>query len=301
MTKIKSIARLTGHNASIFALTQGKEAQHFLSAAGDGWIVEWDVKDPELGKLIAKAEVQLFSLAHLPELDLVVAGDMNGGVHWLDLEDPTNNKHIAHHQKGTYAVQVIDNELITLGGNGVLTKWSIAERRTLESIQLSHAALRACAYSAERSELAIGASDHAIYILDWATWEVKHSIQKAHDNSVFSLAYHPNQQQLLSGGRDALLKAWNLSDWAENQSINAHWFTINHIIFLCDGKLFATASRDKTIKLWDAETFQLVKVLEGVRDSGHVNSVNRLFWLEEEALMVSCGDDRSIILWQVEE
>lgn len=89
---VQKIAQLTGHNASVFALAPDADAQHFLSAAGDGWIVRWDLEKPDVGKLIAKVETQIFSLLNLPDLNKLVVGNMNGGVHWIDLENPDETK-----------------------------------------------------------------------------------------------------------------------------------------------------------------------------------------------------------------
>ena len=87
--------------------------------------------------------------------------------------------------------------------------------------------------------------------------------------------------------------------YKETFSQPAHWFTINKIVFHPEGKWFATGSRDKTIKIWDAETFELLKVIETMRDKGHINSVNCLLWSEHNDYLLSCGDDRSIIAWEV--
>ena len=76
-------------------------------------------------------------------------------------------------------------------------------------------------------------------------------IEQAHENSVFSDCYHPNLPLLLSGGRDAHLKAWRLDDdFTNTYSQPAHWFTVNAIAFHPEAKWLATASRDKTIKIF---------------------------------------------------
>ena len=108
--------------------------------------------------------------------------------------------------------------------------------------------------------------------------------------------------RLLSGSRDAHLKMWDLEKNCEMIFDEpAHWFTINDIVFHPSGQLFATASRDKSIKIWDAQSLQLLKVLEGARDGGHFNSVNRLFWSAHEGQLVSGSDDRSLIIWRVNQ
>ncbi len=295
-------AQLTGHNASIFALGKGPQADSFFSGAGDGWIVRWSLNDPEMGRLAARVDTQVFSLLYLPEWNRVVAGNMNGGLHWIQLDEPEKTRNIGHHKKGVFDILRIGPYVYTAGGKGLLTRWGAAEARSLESIQLSNQSLRCLAYCPRRNELAAGASDQAIYFLDADSLEVRLRLPNAHDNSVFTLQYTPDGAHLLSGGRDAMLKVWELDGGPALHSARpAHWYTINSIAFHPEGRWFATGSRDRAIKLWDAQSFQLLKVLDASRDGGHINSVNRLFWHPYHNYLISASDDRSMIVWEVEE
>ncbi len=295
---LQKLAQLTGHNASIFALSHSDTDRYFLSGAGEGWVVRWDLENPEMGKLVAKVETQIFSLCYLSTQNKVVVGNMNGGVHWVDLDEPDNTINIAHHKKGVYAILEIGDYVYTAGGQGLLTRWDKHKMQSLESLQVSHQSLRALAYCPQRNELAVGASDHAIYILDLETLSVKESLLKAHDNSVFALRYSPDGELLFSGGRDAHLKVWDTqAAYLCLSSQPAHLFTINEIAIDPEGRYLATASRDKNIKIWNARTFELVKVLESYRDNGHLNSVNTLLWSNYHGRLVSGSDDRSLIVW----
>lgn len=296
--QLRQVARLGGHNAAIFALAPFADQRYFLSAAGDGWIVKWDLDDPDPGRLIAKVDTQIFSLCALPDQDRLIAGNMNGGVHWIDLRQPEQTRNIAHHEKGVFAIEHIDGYVFTAGGQGMLTRWSVAGTRTEESIKLSNQSLRSLAVHPGKNQLAVGASDNSIYLLKIPDLQLIHTIRNAHDNSVFSLQYSPDGRQLISGSRDAHLKAWDIWDgFQEIVAKPAHWFTINAIAYHPDGHLFATASRDKTIKIWDAESFELLKVIETIRDNGHVNSVNSLLWSPYQNYLLSASDDRTIGIW----
>ncbi len=287
----------SGHRAALYALARDREDRHVITAGGDGWLVDWDLDDPETGRVIASVETQVFSLLTLPGRGWVVAGNMNGGVHWIDLEHPAQTRNIQHHQKGVYDIQTAGQWLYTAGGDGVLTRWDAGTGATVESFQLTNRALRAIAISGVRSEMAVGASDGAVYLLDLETLALKNTIPKAHLPSVFALAWSPDATHLLSGGRDAMLRVWNRQkEPALVSEQPAHWYTINHIVFSPDGKYFATASRDKTVKVWDAGSFQLLKVLDTIRDGGHINSVNRLLWLP--GCLLSVSDDRTMIGWE---
>jgi hypothetical protein len=289
----------TGHRAAVYTLAATDDTEKFLSAGGDGWIAEWNLRAPENGQLIARTEGQLFSLLHLPGQRRLVAGDMNGGVHWIDLEHPECTRGIQHHQRGVFDLKLSPPWVLSAGGEGMLTRWEANTARTVESIHLTHRPLRALALAPQRHEIAVGASDASIYLLDSDTLDVRHTIINAHVPSVFTVAYAPDERYLLSGGRDAMLRVWDLSTDppALVSEQPAHWFTLNHITWSPDGRHFATASRDKTVKIWDGATFRLLRVLDPVRDGGHVNSVNRLLWLPQALL--SASDDRTVKIWPV--
>jgi WD40 repeat protein len=296
---IKLFHTSTGHRAAIYALAPGRDARHVFAAGGDGLIVEWQLDAPETGRVVATVETQVFSLLSFPEKKQMLAGNMHGGLHWIDLQEPANTRNIQHHKKGVYDLKSHEQWVFSAGGDGMLTRWALNDGRAVESFQLSNRPLRTIAVSTERGELALGASDGAIYLLDLETLALKKSLAGAHEPSVFSLCYSPDQRFLLSGGRDAMLRVWDMEN---NQALvseqAAHLFTLNHIAYAPNGRYFATASRDKTIKIWDAAGFKLVKVLDTLRDGGHVNSVNQLLWLE--SALLSCSDDRTLKIWHVD-
>jgi len=298
--KVTKVAQLRGHKAAIFVFANADDPKHFLTGAGDGWIVQWNLNELENGKLIAKVPRNIFSLCNLPNQQLIVVGNMDGGVHWVDLQDPEKTKNIAHHQKGVFDIQLIHNRIYTLGGEGMITRWSVEERRTLESFHITNQSLRSMSYNEARNEIAIGASDNNIYILDAKSLSIEHMIRQAHENSVFTVQYSLDGNYLLSGGRDALLKVWAIErDFELVSDQAAHLFTINDIAFHPEAHLFATASRDKTIKIWDAENFKLLKVIETIKNGGHINSVNKLYWSSYNNYLLSCSDDQSIIVWEI--
>jgi WD40 repeat protein len=289
----------TGHRAAIYALAPGINEGTVLSAGGDGWIAEWSVETSDNGQLVATVETQVFALLHLPAQQWIVAGNMQGGLHWIDRYQATRSRNIQHHQKGVFGLVALGNSVFSIGGDGVLTRWEAREGRAVESLQLSNQALRSIAIAPDGQHITIGSSDNNIYILNAETFALQKTLTNAHQNSVFSLAYTPDGRHLLSGGRDALLNIWAAQDdFNLVSSQPAHWYTINDITFSPDGLYFATASRDKTVKIWDATTFQLLKVLDIVRSNGHRNSVNRLLWLPQ--VLVSCSDDRTLLWWQIE-
>ena len=296
--KIEKIAALTGHNAPIYALATGRDDRHFYSAGGDGWVVEWSLDSPELGRVVAEVGLPVFSLFFFKKENLLVAGDQNGGVRFIPLENPAAQRHILHHKKGIFDIQFFDNQLFTLGGDGYLTRWDWASRRPLESIRIAPKSLRCAIFLEKRREIVVGASDGNLYFLDGDGLFLKNKIDAAHDPAVFCGVSFEEKNQLITGGRDAHLRFWELGNdpILMKTDLPAHLFTINHVVFV--ENWLVTASRDRTLKIWDPATGELLKVVDTLRHGGHLRSVNRLLALPGGEL-VSAGDDRQGIIWQL--
>ena len=297
--KIKAslLYTLKGHKSAVYALAPFKGHQ-FLSAGGDGWIAVWNHEHSEDGKLLAQTSSNLFSLQTANGGDVIMAGDINGDLHVVSGKgaDP---RRIEYHKKGLFGLYELKDCFLSLAGDGMMTKWSKDAFQKMESFQLSHHRIRGFALLPQSNRIAIGSSDRNIYIIDLETFSIQQVIKFAHENSVFTLAASKDEKFLLSGGRDAILKVWHIGEEiSHHRDIPAHLFTINAIKYAPDQKIFATASRDKTIKIWDAKEFKLLKVLESIRDQAHINSVNDLLWLSENRL-ISCSDDRSIKVWDI--
>lgn len=298
--KITCLTTLKGHNSAVYALSPFQNEDEFLSTGGDGWIAQWSLMDEEHGKLLAKTEASNFSLHYSKDDNIVSIGDIHGDLHAVALNMNNEPRKISYHEKGIFGIYRSNEDLLTLAGDGMLTRWDAKSISKKESIQLSYNRIRGFAEAKKKDSFLIGSSDKNIYVLKKDTFEIKDILKQAHLNSVFALAINQEEDIILSGGRDAMLNVWS---WEEDikviKSIPAHLFTINTIRYSPDFRLFATASRDKTIKIWDSKEFKLLKVIEAIRDKGHVNSVNDLLWLSKNRL-ISCSDDRTIKVWDVQ-
>lgn len=291
----------TGHKGGIYTLSlKQDDDSKFLSASGDGMAVLWPVDGEDEGQLLSNVPTNIFSIAQLPERNLLLLGQLQGGIHVLDTEQNRELRHLKVHDKGVFDLMLMNNNrtLLATGGDGSISVWDTSDFSLQQQVKISDESLRKMAMHPEGDDFAVGASDNCIYIIDARSFEIRDQLP-CHKNSVFSVCYSPDGKTLLAGSRDAYFSVWDVGENYElRQSVAAHLFTLNDIVYRPDGRLFATAGRDKEVKIWDAETLQLLKVLDKSRYDGHVNSVNALLWPENETL-ISAGDDRAIMVWNV--
>jgi WD40 repeat protein len=287
----------TLHQGSVYALCCGEMENDFFSAGSEGLIASWNLTRLAVPAAAAKLPSQVFSLFYWREKKWLLAGTMSGSVHVLDLEKKKEIFSITHHSQSVFDMAVHGEKIFLASKDGTLSVWNHEFKSPEFTAVVSNQALRCLAFSPSGTELALGCSDGNIYFLNPSTGEVNYSLAGP-TSSVFCAAYL-GQNVLAAGSRDAQLYVYDLASRRLLRQIKAHLYTINHLVPVLGGKYFATASRDKTIRLWQAENFELVKSLDREKYNGHANSVNRLLWIGHENSLVSTGDDRSIIVWKI--
>jgi WD40 repeat protein len=297
--QVNRLHSLTGHRDCVYTLTQGNEPGVFFSGAGDGMIVQWNLKSPENGDVIAKLPNSVYAL-HLPALsDVLIAGHNYEGVHLLNWRNKKEAGSLKLTAAAIFDIQSHGSNAFVATGDGALVKFDWEKLQIINKVQASDKSARSITINIKRGEIAVGYSDHAIRVFDLDTLALKYQWQ-AHQNSVFTTRYSPDGNFLFSGSRDARIKVWDTqAAYAQAAEIAAHLFAINHLEFSQDGKHFVTCSMDKSIKVWDAEELKLLKVIDRARHAGHGTSVNKLLWTSYQHQLVSASDDRTISVWNL--
>ncbi|KAM9417465.1 notchless protein homolog 1 isoform 1-T2 [Salvelinus alpinus] len=102
-------------------------------------------------------------------------------------------------------------------------------------------------------------------------------------------------ERLVSGSDDFTLFLWNpAEDKKPLARLTGHSALVNEVLFSPDTRLLASASFDKSIKIWDGRTG---KYLQSLR--GHVGAVYQVAWSADSRLMVSGSSDSTLKVWDI--
>jgi len=301
--EVHKIAAFTGHRDAVYALTGGPGSAVYSSGA-DGLVVGWDAAEPARdGEVLARVENSVYALRHLPGLNWLVLGHNFQGLQAIDLSRKILVRTAALPPVAIFEIVASESRQRLYVGlaDGTLAVLTLPDLRLEKLLRVAQGkSLRCLALHEGRAELAVGSSDTFTRIFDLDSLTLKYELGES-TNSVFAVAYSPDGGTLLTAGRDAQIRAWDVAaGYALAQTVGAHMYAINNLVFSPDGRYLASCSLDKSIKVWDAADRTLLRVLDRARAAGHGTSVNRLVWPGTENRLVSCSDDRSLAVWQID-
>uniref|UniRef100_A0A6A7FTF7 Notchless protein homolog 1-like n=1 Tax=Hirondellea gigas TaxID=1518452 RepID=A0A6A7FTF7_9CRUS len=104
-------------------------------------------------------------------------------------------------------------------------------------------------------------------------------------------------EKMVSGSDDFTLYLWTpTSNKRPVAHMTGHQQLVNDVKFSPDTRLIASASFDKSIRLWNALDGKFIAVLRG-----HVSGVYQLAWSADSRLLVSGSKDSTLKVWSVEK
>lgn len=299
LIQVTRLHTLIGHQDCVYSLAPATQESIFFSAGGDGMVVRWDLNNPQEGELVARLPNSVYALHYHREKDLLIAGHNYEGIHVLDWQQKKEIGSLKLGPAAIFDIQSQGNILLVATGDGTVWVLTLEPLQVQYKLKLSEKSARVIALNPQRGEVAVGYSDYFIRIFSLTDFSLIHEFQ-AHQNSVFTLHYTRDFNYLISGSRDARLKAWDAAHYTQTAEVVAHLYAINHIALSPSGDHFATGSMDKSIKIWDTASLKLLKVIDKARHAGHGTSVNKVWWSTHQNRLVSASDDRSISVWDLQ-
>lgn len=282
------------HSAAVFALAC--DERYVYSASADKFVTRWNLEDGTQDNFAVKCDSSPYSIAVIPSKALLIIGLDNGNLHFIDLN---SNKEIHFFQLHTSAIftiksDVTEDRLFVGDADGILSVWDLNERKLLLSLPFACGKIRDLAFCHSKNELYLACQDGKIRVVDTQFYNLQHTFF-AHNDGVTSLLVE--KDKLISGGKDAFLKVWDINSFELGKSIPAHNFAIYRLVAVGEDKM-VSVSRDKTIKLWDSIHLNVLQRVD-FKHGGHSHSVNDAVF-EKEKMLITCGDDRRINFFKLE-
>ena len=253
------------------------------------------------------------SLAYAPDGKTVAAGNDNGSVNIWDVTTGKRIQTISGHpskQIHTAAFST-DSSTVTIGTKSELQIWNWQSGELDKTIPEPRCEVYSVSYSQDKNLIATAGSSKKSRIWDAQTGRFLGSFV-GHKDNIYAVDFSPDGRLLATGGgqkrrrpelkngseRDNSVCLWDIRKGElyligeRLAAFTEHTDWVNAVAFSPDGKTLASCSQDKTIQLWDVQSFKHLRTF-----AGHEDGVNAIVFSPDGKTLASGSTDGTILLW----
>ncbi|PSS07451.1 Coatomer subunit beta-2 like, partial [Actinidia chinensis var. chinensis] len=181
--------------------------------------------------------------------------------------------------------------------SGTVCIWNYQSQTMVKSFEVTELPVRSAKFIARKQWIVAGADDMVIRVYNYNTMD-KVKVFEAHTDYIRCVAVHPTLPYVLSSSDDMLIKLWDWDKgWVCTQIFEGHSHYVMQVTFNPkDTNTFASASLDRTIKIWNLGSpdpnFTLDAHLKGV------NCVD-YFTGGDKPYLITGSDDHTAKIWNL--
>ncbi|TVU33003.1 hypothetical protein EJB05_24774, partial [Eragrostis curvula] len=179
--------------------------------------------------------------------------------------------------------------------SGSVCIWNYQTQTMVKSFEVTDLPVRSAKFIARKQWVVAGADDMFIRVYNYNTMD-KVKVFEAHTDYIRCVAVHPTQPFVLSSSDDMLIKLWDWDKgWVCTQIFEGHSHYVMQVTFNPkDTNTFASASLDRTIKIWSLGSPDPNFTLDG--HSKGVNCVD-YFTGGDRPYLITGSDDQTAKVW----
>ncbi len=304
------IQTLRGHAACVWSAVFHPNGKVLFSAGEDNVIRVWDMESGQCIQTLTGHQHWVRAIAILPNGQQLASGSFDQTVKLWDVATGTCLATLTgHHKPVTSVAFSADGKTLASGSYDQTVKlWSLADQQCLQTFQKHTNFVWSVAFHPTQLLLASGGEDYTTRLWDLRTGQCTKTFQ-GHSNSIYAIALSSNDRLLASGHEDQTIKLWDFNAQTLTATSNpqpfrvlrGHTGRIFSIAFAPQpdanhsaDSILASASADRTIKLWNSHTGQCLRTLHG-----HTSWVWAIAFHPDGDRLASASYDHAIKLWDV--
>ena len=311
----RSIQTLLGHSKAVVGIALSSDGKFLASGSADSTIILWDADSGIKIATLTGHKGQVTSLDFSPDGKQLISGSTDRTVKLWDI---AGKKEITTIRidffRGIYQCKFTpDGKNIGIASwefltgqsppvQGFVVILSLPYGSIIQRFNTDHHPASAIDFSADGSKL---------YTATWGFFVKQHDIATGKDDwnyDVNDIGYYtafqscdlsPEGKRIVTGGKDNQIRMLNAADGKLIYLIDAHrghskW--VNTVRFSGDGKLFASASDDQLVKVWETETGKLLYTFRG-----HTHNIHGLVFSTDNKTIFTSSADGTIKKWSMEK
>ncbi|KAF1912499.1 WD40-repeat-containing domain protein [Ampelomyces quisqualis] len=302
---------LAGHRNDIRALALSSD-DRMLASASSGGLKIWNVRTQNCLRTLECGYA--LCCAFLPGDKIVVVGTKDGDIELYDIAASSQLDKIPAHEGAVWTMQVHPDgkSLITGSADKSIKFWNFeivqeeipGTKRTMPRLKLVQSRILkvnddvlSVQFSPDSRLLAVATLDNTVKVFFADSLKLFLNLY-GHKLPVLNMSISSDSKLIATCSADKNVRIWGLDFGDCHKALFGHQDSIMQIGFIphpVDGDekhIFFSASKDKTIKSWDADKFEQIQ-----RFKGHHGEIWAMTVARTGDFVVTASHDKSIRIW----
>lgn len=282
------------HTDSVLAVAWSPDGKYLATGGRDKLVRVWNTSTGQITTIYAGHSTYVYGLAWSPSGKRLASTSFATAHVWNAL---TGEDAVVYrgHSLWVYTVTWSPDGcfLVTGDAKGEIHFWTDPSGQTVCTYLLSSRPVKAIKWSHAPGSTSIvaGCEDAIVYRWNTMTGEAPF-IYRGHRREITSVAWSPDDQQIVSGSRDKTVQIWNV-EGHKILSYLEHKKEIHEVAWSPNGMYIASAGEDNAVRVWEAATGKTSYVY-----SCRTHMGCRIAWSPDSSRIASVNNEKTIHVWQ---
>lgn len=266
----KELASMKCDGGGIWTVAYSPDGRFVVCGCNDGTIKAWDVKSKKLLFVSQATKHEVWSVAISPDGKLVAVGTKDAQVQLRDAKTGEQKYSVDNVSQVSGIAFSPNGKLLTTSSvNQPMKVWDVETGKAILTAEKAPSFQQWVDFAPDGKQIATACWNGSVLIWDAETGVLKRTLQHS--------------------SRGPFADRLDLGRFGTRPLPPVYF-----VVYSPDGKLLASAGRDRTAKLWDAETGEAVAVLKP-----HGNTVTSVAFSLDGRQIVTAAEDNMIRLWNL--
>ena len=297
----RSALIIRGHGGAVTGVAFSPDGTHLATTSEDGYTRLWDAgSGSQIWRRDFEPQATPVAVAFHPDGTLLLTGHRNGSVSLLDAGNGNVVRSMSGHEGAILRVAFRSDgkRFATASADGKAKVWETAwgSRQPAPVLRVSHAdQVLDASFNRDGRLLETAGLDHVVKVWDASSGEVAFELP-VQANPVQNAAFSTDgSSRLAIGGWDGSASVWELIPGQEARMLfrlRGHKGFLSSLAFSPDGKRLATASHDRTAKVWEMQSPDLLSVF------AHNDQATKVAFRPDGQRLAASAMDGSVKVWE---
>ena len=286
------VKEFNDHSGAVLSTCLTNNEKIMVSGSDDNSIIVWDINKSKKTKKLTGHTSRIYSLALTSDEKLIISGSSDKTVRVWSIETGTERNQF-NHSSFVYCILRVKSGFYSLSEDSSIGQFDIESGSFKINRFLKPFKSDSISFKSELGLIAYGSKNEA------AIWDNSKEVESltliGHQDMVFCVEISRDSRFIISGSRgsEKNLIYWSLETGQKIADLAGHTSTVFCACFSKNGLNAASGSADKTVRTWN------LREIKQEHEFDHGSSILSIKFLDFKRMLVSGGDDRKVIIWNL--